>query len=93
MGQIVKKNTCTDICMKRLFYDNTLFFIQAMHLVYKALEKYAIPNVLPPELMPPGKRKESLSLNSTSPVPPAIPPLPNAAAVNNLVGLESMQVE
>ncbi|XP_011312407.1 epidermal growth factor receptor substrate 15-like 1 isoform X2 [Fopius arisanus] len=66
-------------------------FVVAMHLVYKALEKYAIPSVLPPELMPPGKRKESLVMNSTSPVPPTIPPLPTAAAVNNLVGLESMQ--
>ncbi|XP_028982686.1 epidermal growth factor receptor substrate 15-like 1 isoform X2 [Diachasma alloeum] len=66
-------------------------FVVAMHLVYKALEKYAIPSVLPPELMPPGKRKETLVMNSTSPVPPAIPPLPTAAAVNNLVGLESIQ--
>ncbi|CAH0550922.1 unnamed protein product [Brassicogethes aeneus] len=35
-------------------------FIIAMHLVYKALEKHAIPNTLPPELMPPAKRKNSI---------------------------------
>lgn len=34
-------------------------FMQAMHLVYKALEKHAIPNTLPPELLPPEKRKDS----------------------------------
>lgn len=34
-------------------------FMIAMHLVYKALEKHTIPSTLPPELMPPGKRKDS----------------------------------
>lgn len=34
--------------------------MQAMHLVYKALEKYAIPSTLPPELLPPSKRKGSV---------------------------------
>lgn len=34
-------------------------FIAAMHLVYKALDKYAIPKTLPVELMPPAKRKIS----------------------------------
>ncbi|XP_032690473.1 epidermal growth factor receptor substrate 15-like 1 isoform X2 [Odontomachus brunneus] len=68
-------------------------FVVAMHLVYKALEKYAIPSVLPPELMPPGKRKDivmpkpkspvpvgvaSTISASPSPQPPPIPPLPNA---------------
>lgn len=43
--------------------------MQAMHLVYKALEKYAIPNVLPPELMPPGKRKDIVMPKPKSPVP------------------------
>lgn len=33
-----------------------------MHLVYKALEKHAIPNTLPPELMPQTKRKDSVPL-------------------------------
>nr|XP_022911734.1 epidermal growth factor receptor substrate 15-like 1 isoform X4 [Onthophagus taurus] len=37
-------------------------FVAAMHLVYKALEKYAIPNTLPPELMPSTKRKNSTPL-------------------------------
>ncbi|KAL1501933.1 hypothetical protein ABEB36_007160 [Hypothenemus hampei] len=40
-------------------------FVVAMHLVYKALEKYAIPNTLPSELAPPLKRKDSLPLGPT----------------------------
>lgn len=39
-----------------------------MHLVYKALEKYAIPSTLPPELMPPAKRKGSVPMG-----PPLLP--------------------
>lgn len=46
-----------------------------MHLVYKALEKHSIPNVLPPELLPPGKRKPSGA------APPTVPPAPSAAAI------------
>ncbi|KAG8040897.1 hypothetical protein G9C98_001885 [Cotesia typhae] len=72
-------------------------FVVAMHLVYKALEKHAIPSVLPPELMPPGKRKEApLIADLSAPamvaakIPP-IPPLPNASAINNLVGLQSVK--
>lgn len=45
--------------------------MQAMHLVYKALEKYAIPSVLPPELMPPGKRKDIIP-KAKSPTPMGI---------------------
>lgn len=41
-----------------------------MHLVYKALEKYAIPNSVPPELLPPGKRKD--------PLPQSVPIIPIA---------------
>ncbi|XP_051163488.1 epidermal growth factor receptor substrate 15-like 1 isoform X2 [Leptopilina boulardi] len=67
-------------------------FTVAMHLVYKALEKYAIPHVLPPELMPPGKRKDvSESKSPALPVvgaPPPIPPLPNVSSVNSLAGLD-----
>lgn len=43
-----------------------VIYLQAMHLVYKALEKYTIPNTLPAELMAPSKRKGS------SPVPPLL---------------------
>ncbi|KAK9737454.1 Cytoskeletal-regulatory complex EF hand [Popillia japonica] len=43
-------------------------FVAAMHLVYKALEKYAIPSTLPPELMPPAKRKGSVPMG-----PPLLP--------------------
>ncbi|XP_078036718.1 epidermal growth factor receptor pathway substrate 15 isoform X1 [Augochlora pura] len=70
-------------------------FIVAMHLVYKALEKYAIPSVLPPELLPPGKRKDVSVPVSKSPVPvgmttvpPPIPPLPIASAVKNMTGMD-----
>ncbi|KAG7202414.1 hypothetical protein KM043_018729 [Ampulex compressa] len=74
-------------------------FVVAMHLVYKALEKYAIPSVLPPELMPPGKRKDSTIPVSKSPVPvgviatapPPIPPLPNVSSVKNLPSLDTMK--
>lgn len=73
-----------------------------MHLVYKALEKYAIPSVLPPELMPPGKRKDIINkAKSPTPMgiaiasapspqsqPPPIPPLPNATAAKSLTGLD-----
>ncbi|XP_067001966.2 epidermal growth factor receptor substrate 15-like 1 isoform X2 [Anabrus simplex] len=51
-------------------------FIVAMHLVYKALEKYTIPSVLPPELMPPAKRKDSLPPTIAA-VPPTVPGLTN----------------
>ncbi|XP_076243714.1 epidermal growth factor receptor pathway substrate 15 isoform X2 [Calliopsis andreniformis] len=70
-------------------------FVVAMHLVYKALEKYAIPSVLPPELMPPGKRKDVTIPVSKPPAPmamttaPPIPPLPNVSAVKSMSGLET----
>ncbi|XP_043261752.1 epidermal growth factor receptor substrate 15-like 1 isoform X2 [Colletes gigas] len=70
-------------------------FVVAMHLVYKALEKYAIPSVLPPELMPPGKRKDITIPVSKSPapigittVPPPIPPLPNVSTVKSMAGMD-----
>ncbi|KAI5708242.1 hypothetical protein M8J77_018816 [Diaphorina citri] len=52
-------------------------FIVAMHLVYKALEKFAIPATLPPELLPPAKRK-ALEHNKVGP-PPLVPPPPAVA--------------
>lgn len=59
-------------------------FVVAMHLVYKALEKYAIPNTLPPELMPPLKRKDStpvggivnMIIRPLDGVKPDVPPPP-----------------
>jgi len=77
--------------------------MQAMHLVYKALEKYAIPSVLPPELMPPGKRKDIVIPKTKSPTfmsmasslqlqAPSIPPLPNTATVKSLTGLDVVKV-
>lgn len=55
--------------------------MQAMHLVYKALEKYAIPSTLPPELIPPAKRKGSTPLGTldgmkTVIAPPVVPAQP-----------------
>lgn len=52
-----------------------------MHLVYKALEKYAIPSILPAELLPPTKRKSSLVANSPVPVLPVLP----SGVTSNLV--------
>lgn len=49
-----------------------------MHLVYKALEKYAIPSVLPTELFPPTKRKATMA---NSPVP-VLPVLSSGATLN-----------
>ncbi|XP_025996403.1 epidermal growth factor receptor substrate 15-like 1 isoform X2 [Solenopsis invicta] len=81
-------------------------FVVAMHLVYKALEKYAIPSVLPPELMPPGKRKDIIIPKTKSPTPlgmaiavspspqsqpPPIPPLPNTTSVTSLTGLDAVK--
>ena len=53
-----------------------------MHLVYKALEKYAVPSTLPPELMPPIKRKGSTPIVAPTlnrrmdGVKPDVPPPP-----------------
>jgi len=78
-----------------------------MHLVYKALEKYAIPSILPPELMPPGKRK-AIMPKATSPIPiniaistasispslqsSSIPSLPNTTTMRSLTGLDAAKV-
>ncbi|VVC36699.1 Hypothetical protein CINCED_3A000698 [Cinara cedri] len=56
-------------------------FAVAMHLVYKALEKYAIPSILPGELLPPAKRKTSAVANSPVPVLPVLP----SGVTSNLV--------
>ncbi|CAL7940264.1 unnamed protein product [Xylocopa violacea] len=72
-------------------------FVVAMHLVYKALEKYAIPSVLPPELMPPGKRKDSTVPLSKSPAPMGVmttvsspvPPLPNVPSAKSMANLDT----
>lgn len=52
-----------------------------MHLVYKALEKYAIPSVLPAELLPATKRKSNAVGNSPVPVLPVLP----SCVTSNLV--------
>lgn len=52
-------------------------FLQAMHLVYRALEKEPVPSVLPSSLIPPSKRKKSAgSLPGMAPVLPGSPPPP-----------------
>nr|CAD7260564.1 unnamed protein product [Timema shepardi] len=79
---------CRELDRKEGYVEH--FRSLAMHLVYKALEKYTIPNSLPPELMPPVKRKEPISVpvlpgavkvmpNLVMPVEstkPSVPPLP-----------------
>ncbi|XP_076760740.1 epidermal growth factor receptor pathway substrate 15 isoform X1 [Xylocopa sonorina] len=72
-------------------------FVVAMHLVYKALEKYAIPSVLPPELMPPGKRKDPTVPLSKSPAPMGVmttvsspvPPLSNVPSAKSMTNLDT----
>lgn len=50
---------------------------QAMHLVYRALEKEPVPGLLPSVLVPPSKRKKSLgSVSCSVPVLPTSPPPP-----------------
>lgn len=56
-------------------------FVVAMHLVYKALEKYTIPNTLPPELIAPAKRKLASPVGTVPVIPrgmdgikPEVPP-------------------
>lgn len=50
---------------------------QAMHLVYRALEKEPVPPLLPSALIPPSKRKKSLgSVTGSVPGLPASPPPP-----------------
>ncbi|XP_074042511.1 epidermal growth factor receptor pathway substrate 15 isoform X2 [Leptinotarsa decemlineata] len=53
-------------------------FVVAMHLVYKALEKYAIPNTLPAELVEQVKRKSSTLIKGIDGIniKPEVPPLP-----------------
>ncbi|XP_046893276.1 epidermal growth factor receptor substrate 15-like 1 [Hypomesus transpacificus] len=52
-------------------------FAVAMHLVYRALEKEAVPSVLPSSLIPPSKRKKALgSIPAAPPALPASPPPP-----------------
>lgn len=66
------------------FYRFYFFLFQAMHLVYKALGKFAIPNTLPPELMPPAKTKNTPAiaapLRGLDGVKPEMPPPPPVAA-------------
>lgn len=52
-------------------------FSQAMHLVYRALEKEPVPALLPASLVPLSKRKKSLGSVATAvPGLPASPPPP-----------------
>ncbi|XP_018367517.1 PREDICTED: epidermal growth factor receptor substrate 15-like 1 isoform X3 [Trachymyrmex cornetzi] len=78
-------------------------FVVAMHLVYKALEKYAIPSVLPPELMPPNKRKDIIISKTKSPTligmavtaspssQTQAPPLSNTTTIKSLTGLDAVK--
>ena len=56
--------------------------LQAMHLVYRALEKDPVPDKLPPTLVPPNKRRKGGALAGAVPVLPGPPPvLPAAPAI------------
>lgn len=52
----------------------TFLPLQAMHLVYRALEKESVPSQLPPSLIPPSKRKKTPVFPGAVPVLPASPP-------------------
>jgi len=65
--------------------------LQAMHLVYRALEKDPLPSLLPPSLIPPSKRKKTPVFPGAVPVLPASPPpkdslrsTPSHGSVNSL---------
>lgn len=75
-------------------------FIVAMHLVYKALEKHAIPNTLPIELMPPAKRKGSTPMGPPvvmnrplDGMKPDVPPPPQILPSNNVTPKPVQQVQ
>ena len=51
----------------------SFLFLQAMHLVYRALEKIPVPISLPPELVPLSKRRSAV----LPILPGAVPVLPN----------------
>jgi len=64
-----------------------VYFLKAMHLVYRALERNPVPVTLPPEMIPPSKRKHGAGLAGAVAVMPAtaipgavLPPPPAAAA-------------
>ena len=53
-----------------------------MHLVYRALEKDPVPQALPPNLVPPSKRKKTPGMAGAVPVLPGpAPVLPAAPAI------------
>ena len=56
-----------------------MFYLQSMHLVYKALEKEPVPTTLPIALIPPSKRKNN-------PIPGGIQVLPGAVPVLPMMG-------
>lgn len=70
-------------------------FVVAMHLVYKALEKYAIPNTLPPELIAPEKKKLASPVGGVPVLPrgvdgikPEVPPPQPKPVISWVVTLE-----
>uniref|UniRef100_A0A3P9CQ17 Epidermal growth factor receptor pathway substrate 15 like 1 n=1 Tax=Maylandia zebra TaxID=106582 RepID=A0A3P9CQ17_9CICH len=66
-----------DVLGKVFSLGHNSFHSGAMHLVYRALEKEPVPALLPSALIPPSKRKKSLSsVASSLPGLPASPPPP-----------------
>jgi len=74
-------------------------FLKAMHLVYRALERNPVPVSLPPEMIPPSKRKSGASLagalavipGSAIPTPAAAGPVAPGAAVTVVPGTSAVQ--
>lgn len=60
------------------FLDRDEFTV-AMHLVYRALERNPVPTVLPPEMIPPSKRKRGAAMPGAVPVLPSVPVMPALA--------------
>lgn len=66
----------TYICLLRVYIYMPRFLVQAMFLVYCALEKEPVPMSLPAALVPPSKRKPTS-------VPGAMPLLPSSTSTKD----------
>lgn len=58
-------------CLSAVGFNIFVHYLQAMHLVYKALEKEPVPMKLPADLVPPGKRRKPSIMGGV----PVLPPL------------------
>jgi len=58
-----------------------MYVVKAMHLVYRALERNPVPTSLPPDMIPPSKRKRGSGLAGAVAVMPAAPVMPGSAVM------------